>query len=143
MNKIKPILSKIVNIICIVIIAYVIISFVFCKTYTIESGSMTPKLSIGCLVTIVPDKLPEVNDIAAFSTEPVKYRGAGFIRIPQTSGIITIHRVISIDADGNYLFKGDAADASAIQKIPAERIVGKELWHNNLLAPLIRLVRHI
>lgn len=137
-HTVRSILEMIVTAI---ILTYMVVSFVFCKTYIVKTGSMEPTLPIGSLVTIETNVMPEIGDIATFSDEAVTFKNYGFITKPEYEGAVTTHRVIDIDEDGNYIFKGDAPDAQGKQVVSPDRIVGKELWHITFIAPVMRLIR--
>jgi len=96
----------------------------------IESGSMEPGIHVGAIVLIDPtaykDKDPQVGDIAMY----------------QTSTREVIHRIID-ESDDGYIFKGDNNDSEDYAPIPAENIRGELKVTINVVAPIVKAVKHL
>lgn len=96
----------------------------------IESGSMEPGIHVGAIVLIDPtaykDKDPQVGDIAMY----------------QTSTREVIHRIID-ESDDGYIFKGDNNDSEDFAPIPAENIRGELKVTINVVAPIVKAVKHL
>ncbi|RHU37193.1 signal peptidase I [Clostridium sp. TM06-18] len=96
----------------------------------IESGSMEPGIHVGAIVLIDPtaykDKDPQVGDIAMY----------------QTSAREVIHRIID-ESDDGYIFKGDNNDSEDYAPIPAENIRGELKVTINVVAPIVKAVKHL
>ena len=116
--------KKILSISYWVVLILLLVILLFLKPKYIETGSMKPTLSVGSLSIINPYNKPEVGDIAMY-------------KVP---GGYVIHRVIRIEDDGSYIFKGDNNATEDLRPILVENVVGEELFHLNLVAPIIRVV---
>lgn len=96
----------------------------------IESGSMEPGIHVGAIVLIDPtaykDQDPQVGDIAMY----------------QTSTREVIHRIID-ESDDGYIFKGDNNDSEDYAPIPAENIRGELKVTINVVAPIVKAVKHL
>lgn len=96
----------------------------------IESGSMEPGIHVGAIVLIDPtaykDEDPQVGDIAMY----------------QTSTREVIHRIID-ESDDGYIFKGDNNDSEDYAPIPAENIRGELKVTINVVAPIVKAVKHL
>lgn len=96
----------------------------------IESGSMEPGIHVGAIVLIDPtaykDADPQVGDIAMY----------------QTSTREVIHRIID-ESDDGYIFKGDNNDSEDYAPIPAENIRGELKVTINVVAPIVKAVKHL
>ena len=96
----------------------------------IESGSMEPGIHVGAIVLIDPiaykDEAPHVGDIAMY----------------QTSTREVIHRIID-ESDDGYIFKGDNNDSEDFAPVPAENIRGELKVTINVVAPIVKAVKHL
>lgn len=96
----------------------------------IESGSMEPGIHVGAIVLIDPtaykDEDPQVGDIAMY----------------QTSTREIIHRIID-ESDDGYIFKGDNNDSEDFAPVPAENIRGELKVTINVVAPIVKAVKHL
>ena len=96
----------------------------------IESGSMEPGIHVGAIVLIDPtaykDAAPQVGDIAMY----------------QTSTREVIHRIID-ESDDGYIFKGDNNDSEDFAPVPAENIRGELKVTINVVAPIVKVVKHL
>lgn len=96
----------------------------------IESGSMEPGIHVGAIVLIDPtaykDEDPQVGDIAMY----------------QTSTREVIHRIID-ESDDGYIFKGDNNDSEDFAPVPAENIRGELKVTINVVAPIVKAVKHL
>lgn len=94
------------------------------KIFNVLSGSMEPKIHVGSIVIVQPEKEYKVGDIITF--------------LPKNSkkGDTVTHRIFSIkDQSGNTFFetKGDANNAPDSEIIPAPSVLGKEIFSIPLL----------
>lgn len=96
----------------------------------IESGSMEPGIHVGAIVLIDPtaykEEDPQVGDIAMY----------------QTSTREVIHRIID-ESDDGYIFKGDNNDSEDFAPVPAENIRGELKITINIVAPIVKAVKHL
>lgn len=89
----------------------------------ITSGSMGPLVRPGDIV------------LAVGADHPV---GAGTVityEDPIRPGVLTTHRIVEVDPDGNYRTRGDANSALDSTPVPPDRVVGR----GRLLVPMIGL----
>lgn len=111
------------------IAAMIYIPFRYSVRY-IESGSMEPGIHVGAIVLIDPtaykDADPQVGDIAMY----------------QTSTREVIHRIID-ESDDGYIFKGDNNDSEDFAPVPAENICGELKVTINVVAPIVKAVKHL
>ena len=120
--------KKIASIAYWVLIIMLFICILWFKPKYIETGSMKPTLQVGAISIIDPHTMPAVGDIGMY-----QIGGGGYV----------IHRVSRIDDEGKYIFKGDNNSSEDFQAIPESSIVGREVFHINVVAPLVRLIRHL
>ncbi len=83
---------------------------------TITSGSMEPKLRPGDVVVAADhgDAVIAENTIVVFE-DPAR-------------GDLVTHRIVGVDADGNYITKGDANGINDITPVPPENVRGVGRW---------------
>jgi len=77
------------------------------KTYVVHTGSMSPTIPSKSAV-IVREQQYEVGQVITFTA----------------SGLTTTHRLVSIDADGMAITKGDGNGSVDPWRIPPEQIIG-------------------
>lgn len=114
------------------IVLFIIVTLLF-KVRYIRTGSMRPTIQIGAIVYINPHAytghhLPEVGDVAM-------YRSG--------SGLEVIHRIIGVTENREYIFQGDNNSTPDFKPVPLEKIEGKVCMKLNLVAPIIRMVKHL
>ena len=105
------------------------IAFRFDLRY-VETGSMLPDIKIGAVCLVDPDAYentaPQVGDVAIYST-PTRD---------------VIHRIVRVSDEG-YIFKGDNNNSEDYSPVPAEAIGGKVVGVINIVAPLMRTIKHL
>lgn len=109
--------------------AMLFIAFRFDLRY-VETGSMLPDIKIGAICLVDPDAYenaaPQVGDVAIYST-PTRD---------------VIHRIVRVSDEG-YIFKGDNNNSEDYSPVPAEAIGGKVVGVINIVAPLMRIIKHL
>lgn len=139
-TRLKEIFSTgLVGVVVVLAVALVSLRLLGFKSFTIMSGSMEPKLSVGSLIFVKPTdpNSLESNDIITFLTG---------------KNTIVTHRIVEktvSDENGEEVFrfstKGDANDVADQKTVRAENVVGKVTFSipfmgyvsNNLQKPYI------
>ena len=85
------------------------------RLYTVQSGSMEPKLQTGSLVVVKPAAAYVVGDIITFSDSA-------------NSKNTTTHRIVGMNGT-SFLTKGDANDSVDMNSVPETNVIGKVLFH--------------
>lgn len=85
------------------------------KLYTVQSGSMSPKIPTGSLVVVIPSDSYAVGDVITFTDSA-------------DSTSTTTHRIIGLNGT-SYLTKGDANDGADIDPVQKTNVVGKVIFH--------------
>ena len=105
-------------------------TFVFgYKPFVVSSDSMAPKYRKYSLVLVKKDafKTVEVGELIAFKAQAL-------------GGQPAFHRVRQI-TDAGILTKGDANKQADTQLINADSYLGSEVWHTNLTADLVPVLK--
>lgn len=97
----------------------------------VESGSMRPEYAIGAFVL--------VDDKAYEDTDPK----VGDVAVYKIGSREVMHRIKEITEDGKYVFKGDNNDSEDFTPVDKSEIVGKTVWHTNLVAPIVRQTKQL
>lgn len=118
-SKVTGIIATIITVFAIVFCGIFVFPRIFgIKPYIVQTPSMTPIIGVGDVVF--------VNE-RIFDLQPGDI-GAYAMTNPDTGEAITItHRVISVNDDGTYTFKGDANNTSD-PDVNASDIVGKYVF---------------
>lgn len=91
------------------------------RLYSIQSGSMEPKLPVGSVILVAPATSYQEGDIINFRDE--------------TNAKQTVtHRIVTVSKDVDlgtieYRTKGDANEDSDLELIRSERVNGKVIFH--------------
>ena len=92
---------------------------------SITSGSMEPKLRPGDVVVAVSQgDAPIAEGTIVVFEDP-------------TRGDLVTHRIVGVDANGNYVTKGDANGINDVTPVPPENIRGVGRW----VVPYVGLLR--
>ena len=105
-----------------------IFSIFYFKLHYVATGSMEPTITTGAFIVVNPHDDVEVGDVAMYK--------AG------TNGYV-VHRIIDVDENGDYIFKGDNNETADMEAISKERIVGPVVFHANWLSPLFKAIHHL
>lgn len=114
MRKIYNVIDTIITV-CIISIALVmVVPLLFnIRSYVVMSSSMEPVFGPGSVCFIDrKDTQPQEGDIIAYSL----------------SDELITHRVIDIDANGNYITKGDNNDVPDLAPVTPAQVVGKNVF---------------
>lgn len=82
----------------------------------VSGHSMEPTYDLGDIVVARDGTTPEVGDIVVFAVP----EGTG-------QGMLVIHRILEVDADGNFITQGDNRDTPDQWKLSENDIVGEPL----------------
>ncbi|HUW24243.1 MAG TPA: signal peptidase I [Patescibacteria group bacterium] len=98
------------------------------KAFTVQSGSMSPKVSTGSLVFVAPQKEYKVGDVITFKTEAEKEE--------ENPKYTTTHRIIKFEEreEGKvFITKGDANDAQDWMGVNPGLVIGRVIFHIPLI----------
>ncbi|MCR4638022.1 signal peptidase I [Ruminococcus sp.] len=123
-NRIANIIVAVITAIALAFVIYVMVCSsrgravnIFGKSILkVVTGSMEPSIHVGDYIIVEKtdtDKLSE-GDIISFYSEQSDIRG-----------LLVTHRIVSREADGSYITKGDANPVSDTVAVPQNKIVGK------------------
>ncbi len=116
------------DIVFVAVLLVLILIFTVFKVKYIRTGSMEPTLHVGAVVIVNPHVKPDKGDIAMYETDSSE----------------VIHRVMDINDDGSYMFKGDnVADPDINNPVPRDAVTGPVIFKLNIISPLIRAIHHI
>lgn len=92
-------------------IFFMILHFAGIKYYVIVSGSMEPSIKTGSVVFVDTDTADDASpgDVAAYEA---------------ADGVVVVHRLVAIEDDETYLFKGDANETSDFERVTGDQIIG-------------------
>ena len=93
------------------------------KLFEVQSGSMEPKIKVGSIVFVAPQKEYQQNDIITF----LKSDSANI----KDSGSTVTHRINEIKVEGEdtfYITKGDANEDPDTGFVSKERVLGKVIF---------------
>ncbi len=110
------------------IIVSLIFSIFYFKLHYVATGSMEPTIVTGAFIVVNPHEDVEVGDVAMY-----KAGAEGYV----------VHRIIDVDENGSYIFKGDNNETEDMEHISKERIVGPVIFHANWLSPLFKAIHHL
>lgn len=109
-------------------IAFVVLRLLY-PPRIVETGSMRPEYPVGTIVFIDEHAYdaadPQVGDVAVYD--------AGDREV--------MHRIVRVNDDGTYVFKGDNSASEDFSPVARGQIVGREAFHLSWIAPLVRQVR--
>lgn len=88
------------------------------RTVIVSGTSMEPTYSLGDMVVVRSNDTFGIGDVVVFAVP----EGAG-------RGMLVIHRVVDIDADGRYLTQGDNRDTVDQWPLAADDVVGTPILH--------------
>ena len=101
------------------------------KIYVVRSGSMEPKIRVGSIVVSQPVGNYKVGDVISFNSGATKKEN-------------TTHRITEIKDSGgttSYITKGDANENNDTKEVPADKVLGKEIFTIPLLGYLLVYVK--
>lgn len=114
MRKVYNVIDTIITVSIIAIALVMVVPLLFnIRSYVVMSSSMEPVFGPGAVCFIDrKDTAPQKGDIIAYSL---------------SEELIT-HRVIDVDADGNYITKGDNNDVPDLAPVTPAQVVGKNIF---------------
>ena len=95
------------------------------KLFAITSGSMRPKIPMGSLVFVEPQKRYQIGDVITFRSEDR----------------IVSHRIVSVNSRGEAKTKGDANNEADRQIIKNDQILGQVVFSVPRLGRLLMLLK--
>lgn len=101
--------------------------FMFFKVKYIQSGSMEPTLEVGAIVLVNPHQTPDVGDIAMYRSANGSYS--------------IIHRVVDVNDNGEYIFKGDNVNHNDLKPVTPSQIQGTVVYKGNWFKPIYHIIR--
>lgn len=146
--KVREIISKVINAICIVIITLsvlILVSVFFTKSgqvpniggysfFRVLSGSMEPELETDCLVVVKktdPSFIKEGDIISFYSNATGIY------------GVVNTHRVVSITKENDTLYfetKGDANAVSDKELVNEDNVIGVVVSKSVFFGKLVNII---
>ena len=140
-QKIANIITTIILIAAVIFTAYVMICAarnkavdVFGKSVLkVVTGSMEPSISVGDYIVVekVNTDTLKKDDIISFYSED-----------PDIYGMLVTHRIVSVEADGTFITKGDANKTEDSVAVKPDKIVGRYtgrarffIWVNSFASP--------
>ena len=104
----------------IILMIFIVILFkFFYKCFIVETGSMHPTLKIGDLIIVKHYNQYKIGDIITFKEK-------------NNNNYIT-HRIVQINNNKNFITKGDFNNVIDKNCITQEEIVGKVIFHSQIL----------
>jgi len=101
------------------------------KILAVTSRSMEPKIRVGSIVVSQPVGNYKVGDVISFNSGATKKEN-------------TTHRITEIKDSGgttSYITKGDANENNDTKEVPADKVLGKEIFTIPLLGYLLVYVK--
>ncbi|MDO4477666.1 MAG: signal peptidase I [Lachnospiraceae bacterium] len=146
--KVKDIVSKIINVISVLIIALavvILVSVLFTKSgqvprvggfsfFRVVTGSMEPEIGTGSFIVVKETDPAQIQqgDVISFYSSAIDMDGA-----------VNTHRVVSVtEENGEYFFetRGDANALPDKELTPGDQVIGKVIAHSNVLGKLVGLL---
>lgn len=130
MRDCKKTFKKVMNVIGTVAVILIVLAAVFLmgsriagyRVFTVISGSMEPKYSVGDLIYVKPTQPEEIKV------------GDAITFVLNEDLVVATHRVVGIDEEGGHFYtKGDANDDPDLAPVSFKNLIGKPIFSIPLL----------